>query len=301
MFFALLLGILTPIVGATNVGAYHCVSYHIPQIEEVGDTVVVRDTICEGENYQQNGFFLKNLSMGVYFDTLQASGDLICLELYVFPNPQLSLTYEYDTLVCKGVSVDLCATATAKWNRYAVHVGEVLCSDSTILSVDDFIKSSKTAVGVVYYVDRSGFHGSAIALKDAQQKTLWCSLATTPEDWACADLNHCITDLNGAKNTNRMLTSGSVDMFPVLNNIEVVYGWYLPAYGQMRLMYAYFSEVMKTLKLLAENGSEVDLFSGIYWTSTQSSNKEACTFEYRGLLKSYSFDNERKTRAVIDF
>lgn len=45
-------------------------------------------------------------------------------------------------------------------------IGDIVCSDGTILTVDAFLESNKFAKGVIFYVDNTGNHGYMLALSD---------------------------------------------------------------------------------------------------------------------------------------
>lgn len=72
------------------------------------------DSLCEGENYDQNGFFLYNLQAGVYNETVHipltttpCGGDTVKnITLVVLPNPDIYVL-PYDTTIYAGLSVQL--------------------------------------------------------------------------------------------------------------------------------------------------------------------------------------------------
>lgn len=77
--------------------------------------------------------------------------------------------------ICKGSNATLGVRITApdmpRFFQHINHVGDVLCSDNTILPPDSFLRSGRQdAIGVVFYLNpRNNASGLAIALRDAYE------------------------------------------------------------------------------------------------------------------------------------
>ena len=58
-----------------------------------------------------------------------------------------------------------------------VHIGDILCTDGSTVSLDEYAASGRTAEGIVFYVDKSGEHGWAVNLHTDAVDTDWVNQA----------------------------------------------------------------------------------------------------------------------------
>ena len=170
------------------------------------------------------------------------------------------------------------------WAQKAVHVGDVLCTDNTIVSIVDFAASGKKAMGVVFHVDDSGVHGLAVRL--VQPMTTYWNKSMVEIDGLtfASSADNAILDMRGAQNTKAIIKNNLTPdtlyaayvASVIANREDGVEGWFLPSYGQMELMYHVLMDVDRTLDILKSAGVKVNaIASGRYWTSTGCTTEKA--------------------------
>ena len=234
-----------------------------------------------------------------------------------------------DNEICLGDSSNLKVSVTKRemtaYSDLIPHipsVGDVLCTDSTVLSIDSFLNSGKTAMGVVFYIDEEEGYGRAIALSNAYSNSTmtWSSnrvqyLTTTYTFYPQAS-----QDMNGKANTNRIITIarnyGNTASYAPAAHYCYYYnhtnystgsnhqGWYLPAAGEMALVYSNRVELNKTLNLLRTLNTQTRLLSNSsYWTSSEYSTYYAWFISNSGYLNynNYKYNNYYYARPVIQF
>ena len=169
-------------------------------------------------------------------------------------------------VVCEGDEITLHAGVL---DRAAL--GDILCEDGTVVKVEDWPVEGKKAKGIVFYVDRNGRHGWAVGLRDLGE-TPWCdSDFVVPGLANYLDAREAIYDFNGASNTQAIRLAGDAARFPAVYQLSpsmIEAGWYLPAMGQLRYLYANLVAVNAALQrvhgtLFSESTS------WFYWSSTQ--------------------------------
>ena len=169
-------------------------------------------------------------------------------------------------------------------------VGDVLCSDGSTMSAEDFITSGKTAIGVVTQVDTNNKFGRAIALSGAKNNAAmhWChsGYSTINSLTQTGTTEVALADMDGVGNTKSMVDKARAQNETNLLNTSAYHcmyydpatfttgtdslGWYMPSEGEMQLVYANRSVVNATLsELQALNNNISLLFNGAYWTSTE--------------------------------
>ncbi len=130
------------------------------------------DSICSGLPYTENGFELpRQDSSGVklftqQFQTANGCDSIRNLYLTVYPTPQITLNASKDVL-CTDDSVVFNITSannTMPVSALGVKIGDILCSDSSILDTADFKTSGKTAEGIVFWLAPDRTHGLAVSL-----------------------------------------------------------------------------------------------------------------------------------------
>lgn len=184
-----------------------------------------------------------------------------------------------------------------------VKVGDVLCLDGTVEPAKKWAKSKKAPKGVVFFVDSTGQHGWALALRDNGNLT-W---GTTVDIAAIPNLNanEALADFNGKQNTQAILAAEGD--FPAVAVLETAQGWYLPSAGQLRKLTDNLSRVDRTLDRLISNGVQATKFAkGAYWSSSETTDARAWYVVHTGALSNFfgtGYEKHRQyyVRGVIDF
>ena len=165
-----------------------------------------------------------------------------------------------------------------------VAVGDILCTDSSIVKPADWPVAGKTAMGIVFYVDSTDEHGWAISL-DEQTNLMWSRL------WPYVDIDSlpnytyaqdAMYDFDGYSNTQfiRNTPTPSTNWWftpqqahPAAWAVDFDNGWYLPALGQLRIMYGVWSFLNESLQLVGGALFPMDYSSSSsgmsYWSSTE--------------------------------
>ena len=153
----------------------------------------------------------------------------------------------------------------------SVNIGDILCTDQTIVSREDYHNSGKTAWGIVFYVNNSDSHGWAVALHDQASSIQWCSehyygydIPNLPN---YEDARAAMHDLNGSLNTDIIRNVDFALGFPAAWTVDYDNGWYLPSAGQLRYLYSNFPEVNASLQIVG--GTTIPYWTNkYYWSST---------------------------------
>ena len=206
-------------------------------------TLYFADSICAGTVYNGYGFSSGVIDSAGYYTftrrlrTIHGCDSTIALALRVFGSPELSIRLEGDSVLCAGRPVALHAMgAGAVVGFPPVSVGDILCTDNSIVTRDAYLESGKTAMGVVFYVDESGEHGWAVGLDYISGSSKkWGKLGDIPELGNCTDLSSpCAFD--GYNNTRIIREAGDAMDYPLAWAVDFPGGWYIPAVGQLHVM-----------------------------------------------------------------
>ena len=257
------------------------------------------------------------------------------------------IVLQVDTLtgdVCEGEEVEMGIIVYApdmNFFRPRPAVGDVLCTDGSILRPDSFLVSDKTAMGVVFYIDPndpSHNRGKAVALFDASSSS--CVWAPAPASiygnvHAAAKYSSqraALSDMDGYTNSQEIRrTALQVGGGSFKENAPAAYYcwfydhvlratgpvhkyWYLPSAGEMVMLQSNRVAVSHTLELLAGRGLAAPLidewgYETIYWTSTERDNSYAYSLNAKGQLMYHRRKDEvwnntyakRYVRAVRSF
>ena len=259
------------------------------------------ETACE--SYTWHGTTYTELGTHTYtYETLTEEGceKIETLNLTITGLPEVTITTSTgDETICEGEEITLYALVQQ------ASVGDILCTDGTFVHPADWSASNgKTAKGVIFYVDGSGSHGWALGLNDLGTAK-WCAAETTvPGLTYITSSRQAILDIDGASNTQKIRAAGNATQYPAVWLItEQMYndGWYLPAMGQMRYMYANFYTINYALQKVG-GVALLDTESWFYWTSTQHSAQKKWELGYRGDVTSYNGTTSTpRVRAVCSF
>ena len=176
----------------------------------------------------------------------------------------------------------------------SVNIGDILCTDETIVSREDYPNSGKTAWGIVFHIDNSDSHGWAVALHDQASSIQWCSEYyygyDIPELPNYEDARAAIHDLNGSLNTGIIRNVDFAFGFPAAWVVDYDNGWYLPSAGQLRYLYSNFPEVNASLQIVG--GTTIPYWlNKYYWSSTEFTGYHAYDMNSGGSLGDYVKDN----------
>lgn len=176
----------------------------------------------------------------------------------------------------------------------AVSIGDILCTDGTIVSAADFPTSGRTARGIVFYVDDNDIHGWAVALHNQSSSIKWSS--TNYYGYDIPDLVNyenartAMYNLDGSQNTGIIRNAGNATCFPAAWAVDYDNGWYLPSAAQLRYMFSYYPEINASLQVVG--GSQFPLDGNYYWwSSTEFSGYHAYDMNSGGSIGDYVKDN----------
>ncbi|MCR5659056.1 MAG: hypothetical protein K6G25_06990 [Bacteroidales bacterium] len=204
----------------------------------------------------------------------------------------------------KNMILALLLTAAVPTLTAQVHVGDILCEGNAIISPANYPSSGATAIGVVFYVDNTGQHGWAVALEDEGSYQWGCNSFDMPLP-NYSDKRQAIYDLDGYENTRIMRENCTSS--PAFYAVDFENGWYVPAIGQLNLLYGNLVEVNASLIVA---GGTVFSNSWEYWSSTEgwhlgawrltsSGDLYPCDYNsYHGILGK---DDSRSVRAARNF
>ena len=151
-----------------------------------------------------------------------------------------------------------------------VQVGDILCEGDHVVSPSDYDSSGYTAIGVVFYVDETSQHGWAVSLDNVG----CCSWGKYNEDTSLDNVcgnGRASRDTDGYANTKTILEEN--EDYSAFTTVDFEGGWYLPAIGQMKRLYANFDEVNETLKKIG--GTIFERNGYTYWSSTEHTAYDA--------------------------
>ena len=175
-----------------------------------------------------------------------------------------------------------------------VHIGDILCTDGSIVSSEAFAASGRTAEGVVFYVDATDSHGWVVSLDDQSSSIKWSSTNNYGYDLTnldnYANARFALHDLNGHENTDIIRSHGSSSDFPAAWAVDYDNGWYLPSAGQLRYLYSCAPEINTSLQVAG--GAPLPYHGSCYWwSSTEHSGYHAFDMNTGGSIGDYVKDN----------
>jgi hypothetical protein len=95
-----------------------------------------------------------------------------------------------------------------------------------------------------------------------------------------ATARDAIADLDGYSNTQRIREDGDAVTYPAAYAVDFDHGWYLPAAGQLRLLYAELYNIYESFGIVNGDPLVITNDSGWYWSSTENTSGKACFVEY---------------------
>ena len=151
-----------------------------------------------------------------------------------------------------------------------VNIGDILCTDESIVTPQDFPSSGKTAWGIVFHVDATDSHGWAVALNNQSSSIQWCNYDyygyDIPELPNFENARIAMHDLNGYDNTGIIRNVDFDFAFPAAWAVDYDNGWYLPSAGQLRYLISYAPEINASLHVVG--GTNLPYHGNYYWWSS---------------------------------
>ena len=169
--------------------------------------------------------------------------------------------------VIKHLMTALLIAVAAPFVNAQVHVGDILCEDGAVVSPASLVLSEHNPVGVVFHVDGTRKHGWAVGLKDIGRYAWGPNCKDTPLR-NCLNAQSAIQNTDGHSNTKTIVEGGYDIEFPAFDSIDYQNGWYLPALGQLKRLYANLDKVDESLSAMGgvpfSSNEEWE-----YWSSTE--------------------------------
>lgn len=217
------------------------------------------------------------------------------------PEVEIITSTESDT-ICEGDEI----TLHAELKRPAI--GDILCQDGSLVKLEDWPVEGKTAKGVVFYVDQSGQHGWAVSVTESQKEWIKNGILDVDNLTNYANWIPAIGDFNGLENTQLIHETATANpniTFPALvyvMGMESIggYSWYLPAVGQLNVLFGSILAVNQSLGLVGTTISYST--TAKIWSSTESSTDKAMIIKCdNGTVDSNLKSASINVRGVIDF
>ena len=156
-------------------------------------------------------------------------------------------------------------------------------------------------MGIVFYVNNTGEHGWAVHLQNQSTSVVWEGTGTD----ISALPNYSYTpdaamDMDGYNNTQIIRAAGDANTYRAAYRVDFTNGWYIPAVGQLRLLYAEIVTINASLQLVG--GVLFPMNSGFwYWSSTEESRNYVYLVSGSGALTSGNKSDSFRLRSVRSF
>lgn len=287
--------------GTIPLSVTHSPTYHI----------FFQDSLCTGNDYHRYGFDLaRQDSTGWYtftdrYTTAQGCDSVRILQLLVTGTPTLT-TLAQPAEICTGQSTTVHAlgqnTSFSQGTHPvpAVAIGDILCTDNSIVKPSAWPVAGKTAMGIVFYVDNTGSHGWAVHLQDQGTNVQWSNLyINIPALTDYTNARDAITDLDGYSNTQKIRNAGNATQYPAAYAVDLNNGWYLPAAGQLRLLFGEIVTLNASLQTVGGTQFSMDVFW--YWSSTEDEAVNCAWMVASGVVCISNKDYDWSVRSVRAF
>ena len=185
----------------------------------------------------------------------------------------------------------------------SLQVGNVVCSDGNILSMDKFKQSDKEAVAIVFHVNRSAEAdnlGYAVYIHDIEPLAFADSLGIDQGTSAS------LTDEDGNENTYSLFNNDEVKSPMAIRTFDLwSYGQsaYIPSVRQLSYLFAVRHQINKCITEVG--GTSINLNPGEcwLWSSTevegQKENKAWLYSMQSGTIQETPKDQPHKSRPII--
>ena len=245
-------------------------------VTELVEATTFGSYIWNGVTYYESGDYTQT------FTAANGCDSVVTLRLTISPMPEADVTATADT-ICSGDEVTLQTNVTFTSSGPVLHVppvaiGDILCTDGSIVKPSAWPVAGKTARGVVFYVDSTNAHGWAMHLQDQATSVTWGNYQVDIPDLPNYSGTDIPDDINGYSNTQTIRATGSAITYPAAWAVDFDDGWYLPAAGQLSVMSTVIMFVNPTLSLVEGQPLPVDDYY-TYWSSTECSATYAWRLE----------------------
>ncbi|MDR1739215.1 MAG: hypothetical protein LBR45_00450, partial [Bacteroidales bacterium] len=263
------------------------------------------DSVCSGLEYKKNGFDIPRRDSAGFeiftqrYQTQNGCDSIRNLYLNIYPTPDVTVKSSTD-VICSDDSVQLQVTYAnyeAPEELYEVKVGDILCEGDTVVAVEDFAASGKSAMGIVFWVSPDKTHGWAVGLAVKNTGTVWSAatryvfVPNVTNFSANTAANISYFDTAGYKNTKAIRAFGNASEFPAAWAVDFDNGWFLPAITQVRVLFGNM-ELIRPSFIVA--GASIGTTTNL-WSSSQSGSTHAMAVGNTGYISS---DNRYFTFAV---
>ena len=275
--------------------------------------IFYNDTLCSGNTYDDHGFHLpRQDSIGWFsfinnYTSAKGCDSIRVLQLLVTGTPTVTTLAE-PMAICDGNTTTIHAMGD---NAYIiggtlpeVTVGDIVCTDGSIVKPANW-PCGKTAKGIVFYVDDTGRHGWLLHLQDQSTIIKWSTeRQDIPSLTNYASMRTAITDFDGYGNTQKIRNFSGATQYPAAWAVDFANGWYLPAMGQLNILYGNLIEVNAGLAVVGGTllGMNAEWW---YWSSSEYSTYCSWNLSSSGAvnysLKDENFYEHIGVRSVSDF
>ena len=276
--------------------------------------IFYNDTLCSGNPYDAYGFHLpRQDSLGWFtfinnYTTAAGCDSIRVLQLLVTSMPTL-ITLAEPAVICDGGSTTIHALGDnasiiqgGSSTPPEVAIGDIVCTDGSIVKPANW-PCGRTAKGIVFYVDDTGLHGWMVHLQNQTINIKWSTeLVNIPSLTDYTTVRTAITDFDGYGNTQEIRNFGNASKYPAAWAVDFANGWYLPAMGQLSILYGNLVEV--NAGLTAVGGTLFEMNAGWwYWSSSEYSTNYAWNQYNNGGLDNlnYKVATHGRVRSVSAF
>lgn len=268
------------------------------------------DSLCSGNTYDAYGFHLPRQDSIGWFtfinsNTTAAGCDSIrVLQLLVTGTPTLT-TMADPTVICDGGSTTVHALGDnasiiqgGSGTPPEVAIGDIVCTDGTIVKPTEW-PCGRTAKGIVFYVDETGLHGWMVHLQDQASIIQWSTIRRQdiPSLTNYSTVRTAITDFDGYGNTQKIRNYGNASRYPAAWAVDFDNGWYLPAMGQLNILYGNLVEVNAGLSAVGGILLEMNV-DWFYWSSSELDDDDTWLQEYSGWV-GYAYKDANNPRSRV--
>ncbi len=227
------------------------------------------------------------------------------LYLSIAGAPEVNIVATADT-ICAGDSVWLQANLAStspvpSLSVPSIAVGDILCTDGSIVKPSAWPAEGKTAKGIVFYVNNTGVHGWALHLQNQGNYVRWSNNTTDLLNLVnYTDTRNALTDTYGYFNTMFIRMAGNATSYPAAYAVDFDQGWYIPALGQLNLIFSEIVILNESLQLVG--GTVFPMNSGFsYWSSTEYDASQAWFVSFQGNVSFITKSYTDSVRSICDF
>ncbi len=200
--------------------------------------------------------------------------------------------YVFQSWTEDGIAVSHDATWQFPFTRNRVLVANFIVAGT----VGEIVHNVDGSVGVVFYQNNEGTEGWMVALEDASEGCQWGPLTNinAMPDMPCNDVN-VMEDVSGYRNTDIIRKVLGTNNDYAASVVDFDNGWYLPAAGQLRKLYAALPMIEESIL----NAGGTLLTEDAYWSSSEYNTSDA--FSPMFALSNASKTSSRRVRAIRNF